>query len=125
MSYFTDVFIPSRTRVFQKLFSKHQWMLGLRKLILGGTIRFGVIFETKNGVEQYTIKEGPDGFLTIDNHSRPIDFRVFKIPVPLILSVDEEFLRGWVEKEEKMMKRPLGYIFYYLLRTLPKIKLKL
>jgi hypothetical protein len=122
VSYFTDEFIPSRTRVFQRLFSENQWILRLRKLILGETIRFGVNFQDGEKSAKYTLLEGPDGSLKVFDGLNDLDFRVFRIPLNLVIKVDEKHLREWVENEEKMMKHPLFYFFYYMLRVLPKLR---
>lgn len=123
MSYFTHVFVPSRIRVFQRLFSEHPWIVRLRKLLLGETIRFGVNFTTGKECYEYTLEEGPDGSLRVFEGLNSIDFKVLKTPLNLVIHVNEDYLSGWVEKEEKMMKHPLPYFFYYTLRILPKLRL--
>jgi hypothetical protein len=124
VSYFKDVFIPSRWRVFHHLFGKHPWILKIRKFLLGEHITFGVRFKTGGKNYEYTLEEGPDGALKIFHGLNGIDFKVFKIPLNLIIHADEDYLRHWVEREEKMLKHPLAYFSYYLIRTMAKIRLK-
>lgn len=123
MSYFINEFIPSRIRVFQRLFSNYPWLLRLRKLILGETIRFGVNFQNGEKSMEYTLLEGPEGSLTVFDSLNDLDFRVFGIPLNLVIKVDEKYLRKFVENEEKMMKHPLLYFFYYMLSLLPRLRL--
>jgi hypothetical protein len=124
VSYFKDVFIPSRGRVFQHLFTKHSWLLKIRRFLLGETMKFGVKFWADGKSYEYTLEEGPDGALKIFHGLNGIDFKVLKIPLNLVIHAEEDYLKHWVEREEKMMKRPLSYFFYYTLRTLSRARLK-
>lgn len=71
----------------------------------------------------YTLCEGPNGDLTILEGLDKIDFRVLGIPINMVIHPDETYLKGFVEKEEKSMKHPLPYFLYYVVKTLPKIRL--
>jgi hypothetical protein len=123
MSYFKEEFLPSRSRVFEKLFSHHPWLLKVRKFLIGDKVRFGVSFRTENNDHHYTLEEEADGTLEIFDGIEELDFKVFKkIPLNLVFYVDESYLKGWVEKEEKLLKRPLPYFLIYVLRTLFKGK---
>jgi hypothetical protein len=123
MSYFLDVFLPSRTRIFHDLFSKHPWILVIRKIVLGNVIKFGVDFYSSEGVIKYTLEEGPDGSVKPLEGLEKIDFKIFGIPFNMVMHPKEEFLKSFVENEEKFMKRPLPYFLYYVIRTLPTIRL--
>jgi hypothetical protein len=124
MNYFTEVFLPSRKRVFKNFFSKYPWVLGLRWLVFGDTLRFGVVFNSEGEEFRYTLEETNIAKITVSKGLNGIDFRVFKIPINLVMHLDKDFLKGWVEKEDLIISRPFLYISLYTLKILPKLRLK-
>jgi hypothetical protein len=124
MSYFINNFLPSRTRVFKNLYTKYPWMRKITSLILKKPIRFGVLYKNKNGKEEYTLEETPDGSITVSRGFKNLDNHLFNTSINLFIHVNEDYLKGWVESEEKLIKHPLLHITFYLLRTLPKVRLR-
>jgi hypothetical protein len=121
--YFKDVFIPSRTRVVQRLYSEHPWIFRVRNFLLNETFKFGVNLKTRKGIIKYTLEEALDGSITVFDGRSNLNFNVFKIPLNLVIHVEEDFLREWVEDEGKLMKHTLTYFVYYLFRMIPKLRL--
>jgi hypothetical protein len=124
MNYFTEVFLPSRKRVFKSFISRYPWVLDLRKLVFGDTMRFGVVFTHAGEEVGYTMEETRDAKITVSKGLNGIGFKVFKIPINLVMHLDEDFLKGWVEKEDLITGRPFLYLSYYSLMILPKLRLK-
>ncbi len=125
MNYFTEVFIPARERVFKHLFSSHPRLLGLKTVFLGRTYRFGVRYSEEDRIYEYTVQENSDGSVNVDEGFVDLEFSVLKIPMKLLLNVDEKYLKEWVAREEGMMKRPLSYFLYYILKTLPRVRISI
>ncbi len=123
MNYFKDIFIPSRTRVIKHLYSEHPWMMRLRNILLGDTIRFGLRLDANGVVTEYTIEEAPDASLEVYEGINDLEFKVLGVPLNLVFHIYEGFLRGWVEDEEKLMKHPLPYFLLYAFKLLPKARL--
>jgi len=123
MSYFEKDFLPSRNKVIQLLFEKHEWLHRLKNLVFSENIVFRVVIvSTESKTTSYMVKENRNGIIQITDNDSSNKFSVLKIPYKLKIKTNENFLKSWVNDEEKLIKKPLFYFTGYLFRILPKIR---